>query len=97
MTFDLLSAASVCQFNEDQGENVKSCSIAYAPMEMCDNVDTYSRRISNTTVTLDTVILILPVLSESIGKEYCYVATVSSGTFTATVKGTFNTGNELNY
>ena len=92
MTFDLLSAASICQFNEDQGENVKSCSIAYAPMEMCDNVDIYNRHISNTTVTLDIVILSLPVLSESIGKEYCYVATVSNGTFTAMIKGTFSTG-----
>ena len=73
---------------------MKSCSIAYAPTEMCDNVGIHSRHISNTTVTLDTVTLSLPVLSESIGKEYCYVVTASNGTFTATVKGKFNTGNE---
>ena len=91
VTVDLLSSAIVCQFIDDQGENVKSCSIAYGPTEMCDNMVIHSS-ISNTTVTSDSVVINLPVLSKSIGMEYCYVATASNGTFIAMVKGTFSTG-----
>ena len=92
MTVDLLSATIVCQFIDDQGKNMKSCSIAYGPTtEECDNMAIHSH-VSNTTSTSDSVVINLPVLSESIGMEYCYVATASNGTFTAMVKGTFSTG-----
>lgn len=74
---------------------MKSCSIAYGPTETCDNTVNHSR-ISNSTVTSDSVVINLPVLSESIGMEYCYVATASNGTFTAIVKGTFSTGRVQN-
>lgn len=73
---------------------MKSCSIAYGSAdysEMCDDMVIHSR-IGNTTVISDSVVISLPVLSESIGIEYCYVATVSNGTFTAIAKGTFSTG-----
>ena len=97
MTVDLLSAAIFCQFIDYQGNNVKSCSIGYAPIaiEMCDNMVIHGHNvISNTTATLDSdvVVISLPVLSESTGEEYCYVATASNSTFTAMVKGTFSTG-----
>ena len=92
MIIDLLSAAIVCQFIDDQVKNMKSCSIAYGPTtEECDNMAIHSR-ISNTTFTSDSVVINLPVLSDSIGIEYCYIATASNGTFTAMVKGTFSTG-----
>ena len=90
---DLLSAAVVCQFIEDQGNNnCKSCSIAYGPVETCNNVSGNHTLISNTTVTSNSVVINLPILSENIGMLYCYVATASNGTFTAMVKGTFSTG-----
>ena len=92
MTVDLLSAAAVCQFIDDQGKYMKSCSIAYGPAETCD----HHSHISNATVTSDSVVINLLVLSESIGMEYCYVATASNGTFTAMVKGTFSTGRVQN-
>ena len=89
---DLLSAAIVCKFIEDQGNNVKSCSIAYEPVEMCDNLSVNHSLITNATVTSNSVILNLAILSESIGKEYCYVVTATNGSFTAMVKGIFTTG-----
>jgi hypothetical protein len=96
VTIDLLSAAIVCQFIDDHGKNVKSCSIAYGPADAeCDNMVGHSH-ISNTMITLDSVVINLPVLSESIGMEYCYIATASNGTFTAIVKGTFSTGTTCN-
>ena len=92
MTVDLLSAAIICQFIDDQGKNMKSCSIAYGPTtEECDNMAIHSR-VSNTTFTSDSVVIHLPVLLDSIGMEYCYIATASNGTFTAMMKGTFSTG-----
>lgn len=91
---DLLSAAVICQFIEDQGSNIKSCSIAYEPVDTCDNlcVNLSASLIRNTTVASDSVVMNLPVLSESVVKEYCYVATASNGTLTAMVKGSFSTG-----
>ena len=89
---DLLSAVVVCKFIEDQGNNMKPCSIAYEPIEMCDDLSVNHNLITNATVTSNSVSLNLPILSESIGKEYCYVVTASNGSFTAMVKGTFTTG-----
>ena len=95
---DLLSAAFFCEFidNNDQSNNLKSCSIAYGPVENCNRLQfpiNHSHvMLGNTTAVSDSVVINLPVLSESIGKEYCYIVTASNGTFMAIVKGTFSTG-----
>ena len=88
---DLLSSAVICKFIEDQGD-MKSCTIAYGPGEACDNLSNHSLS-SDSTVISDSVVISLPVLSQSRGMEYCYVVTASNGSFTAMVKGTFSTGN----
>ena len=94
---DLLSAAVSCEFiDDDQSNNIKSCSIVYGPVENCNRLQfpiNHSHvMLGNTTATSDSVVINLPVLSESIGKEYCYIVTANNGTFMAIVKGTFSTG-----
>ena len=99
---DLLLATIVCEFidNDDQSNNLKSCSIAYGPVENCNRLQLPINHshimLGNTTAASDSVVINLPVLSESIGKEYCYIVTASNGTFTAFVKGTFSTGIKCN-
>ena len=92
---DLLSSAVICKFTEDQGNNIKSCTIiAYGPGEACDNLSSLTHGLaSDTTVSSDSVVINLPVLSQSSVMEYCYVVTASNDSFTAMVKGTFSTGN----
>ena len=96
MVIDLLLSAVICKFIEDHGNNMKSCTIAYGPGEACDNLISNHSLITDSTVTFDSVVINLPVLSQSRGMEYCYVVTASNGSFTAMVKGTFSTGNYNN-
>ena len=88
---DLQSSAIICKFINRQPNNLKLCSVVYGSGDTCDNLSNYGLG-SDTTFTSESVIIHLPVLSQSTRMIYCYVVTASNDTFTAMFTGTFSTG-----
>ena len=89
--FDLLSTSVHCVFKQQTSSTEKSCSIVYGPGEQCTNLSQSSSSRPNglNSVVIDYPALPLPQ-NESV---YCFVLTAYDGTFSASIEGTFTTGN----
>ena len=101
VTIDLMSAAVICNFQQSTSSSAtKTCSIVYNQSETCEVDDTLRlsqvRQIAQDTS--DSVTIGLPFVSRLSGarQSYCFVVNATNGTYTAMIRGTFNTGNNYN-
>lgn len=85
---DLASSSIICEFLQDSNDT-KECSIIYGHGEDCDDLSLNSQLESSTHKIIRVG---LPGLIYHKPSTYCFVATASSASFVATVKGTFRTG-----
>ena len=97
---DLMSAAVVCTFINQQANDLssttKTCSIVYNQSETCEVDDMLRlspiRQIAQDTS--DNVKIGLPFVNRLHGSRgmYCFVVNATNGTHTAMIRGTFDTG-----
>ena len=99
VTIDLMSAAVICNFRQSSangGSTTKMCSIVYEQTETCEVDDTL--RLSQVRKfaqdTSNSVIIGFPFVNRlsSDRQTYCFVVNATNGTYTAMIRGTFNTG-----
>ena len=95
---DLMSAAVTCSFQQSTagGSAIKTCSIVYNQSEGClvDDTLRLSQDQQIAQHTSDSVIIGLPFVNRlrSGRQSYCFVVNATNGTYTAMIRGTFNTG-----
>ena len=104
VTIDLMSAAVTCDFQQSTSSSAtKTCSIVYNQSETCEVDDTLRlsqvRQIAEDTS--DSVTIGLPFVNRRLStsgarQSYCFVVNATNGTYTAMIRGTFNTGNNYN-
>ena len=83
--FNLSSNSATCLFPKSLEGTRKLCSIEYGVSfrEVCQMFAE-----QNSTSVSDRVTVLFPV--SDLQSEYCFTATLSSGTFTAVIEGTIN-------
>ena len=100
VTINLMSGAVICTFLNQRGGGsssaIKSCSIVYNQSETCE-VDDMLRLSPIRQIAQDrsdVVTIGLPFVNRLRGSRgsYCFVVNATNGTYTAMVRGTFDTG-----
>ena len=86
--FNQTTKSVLCNFHNQRGDSIKSCSTVYGPGEDCTNLSQSSSGNSTRANSIAVDLMLQHVYGDS--EIYCFHVTATSGTFTAVVQRIFN-------